>query len=146
MGYTIEWREAPWLLMLTTRGSMNVEQYRGQIHDMQRYLDGADGHLYWVFDLDLGSVDATGLNAELMQEMIGAPLLSHPNCGQIAIVGDKLVRFVIQIIAQAPAMKNLPGGVPMRVFGSLEEAEQFCREVATVDQRRATKCEPLAQS
>ncbi len=144
MEYAIEWLEAPWLLNLSVQGEMTVDGFNAQIRDVLRYMDGADGHLYWLSDLSqIGNDSSTsGLDPKVIQAMLDTPMLKHPNCGQLVMVGDKLVRFISQMIAQSPEMKKLAGGVPMRVFGTFEEAEQFCREVATVDPHRATKCDP----
>jgi hypothetical protein len=49
-------------------------------------------------------------------------------------------RFLTAMIVQNPEFANTGRGVPIRLFETIEAAEQFCREVAAIDTNRATSC------
>jgi hypothetical protein len=142
MTYKIEWIEAPWLLRLKWWGTVTLPEYQAMVDHELRYMDAADGRLYWITDLRESGLGSVGqLDPAIMKEVIRTPILTHPNCGQVAMVHNTLVvRFLTATMVQNPEFAKIDRGVPLRLFETIEAAEQFCREVAAIDTNRATSC------
>ena len=143
MDYSIKWRQEPWLLDLIMSGDPTSDEYAAMIRDQVRYLDGANGRLYWIVDLrDSGPEHGRPLDPGVMAQMMSSPTITHRNGGQIGLVcGSVFMRFVTTMITQSPSHKR-SDGVPLRMFNTPEDAEAFCREVAGVDGKLATSCTP----
>jgi len=143
MEYSIRWREEPWLLELTLIGDPTPDEYAAMVAEQMRYLDGANGRLYWLTDLrNVGPEHGHPIDPGVMAQLTHAPTITHVNGGQNALVCRSVfMRFLLALVAQSPKNQS-PGGVPIRMFNTLEEAEVFCREVGEVDNKRATACTP----
>lgn len=142
MPYKIEWIEGPWLLQLKWWGTALLSEYMAMVDHEMRYMDAANGRLYWICDLrGVGGGPGTRLDPEVMKEMMKPTTLAHPHCGQVALVHDTaFIRFLTATIVQQPTLIKMAGGVPLRLFETLEAADQFCRGVAALDTNRATTC------
>jgi hypothetical protein len=142
MPYKIDWIEAPWLLKLKWWGLVSLSEYRAMVDHQIRYMDAANGRQYWIIDLrESGDSAGSRLEPEIMKEVVKGAALTHPHCGQVAMVHSTVfVRFLTATIVQQPAFAKMDGGVPLRLFETIEAAEQFCRNVAAIDTNRATSC------
>jgi hypothetical protein len=141
MEYSINWREEPWLLYVSITGVATADDYAALIHQQLRYLDGANGRLYWILDLrETGVEHGQPLNPAVMAQLMTLPSITHHNGGQFAMVCEsEFMRFITSMIVQSPNNQRREG-VPLRIFSTVEEAESFCREVGNVDGNRASTC------
>jgi hypothetical protein len=68
MQYKIEWIEAPWLLRLKWWGVASLPDYRAMVNHEMRYMDSANGRLYWITDLrESGSSSAGQFDPQIMK-------------------------------------------------------------------------------
>jgi hypothetical protein len=146
MRYEISWLEAPWLVKIHLEGPMSLPEYEALIAEELRILDSADGNVYWVCDLRELQGGQGGLNAQMWGAMLKNPTLKHPRCRVFSIVGSTaMIKLVMASVSQSPqAPQSQLAATPL--YPEIAEAAQFCREVAALDENRATKAELLPQS
>jgi len=141
MKYSINWREEPWLLYVKITGAAALDDYTALVNEQMRYLNGANGRLYWILDVrETGVERGQPLNPAVMAQLMTQPSVTHANGGQFALVCESaLMRFLVSMISQSPGNQRREG-VPLRIFNAVEEAESFCREVGSIDHGRASAC------
>lgn len=135
MQHTVQWIEEPWLLLLISVGEFTLETRAAYDTIVLRYLDAANGNIYWVSDLRKTSIQ---LSPELLTAMLKSPVTAHPNCGLFAFIGKSaMLKFLTTAIVQRSEATQNSGSL-LYIFDTLQEAEVYCRQVAAVDKRRAT--------
>jgi hypothetical protein len=125
MPSTMEMREDGHVLFIRITDPWSVEEFANQSYGpTQAYYDKAEHLVHTIICLD-----AKKTPDHLLKGRRGAPALSHPNAGQLVIVGaSPLLRSLIEV------MYKLSGFTRGEFFANEDEAWRYLRQIIAQSQ------------